>query len=140
MTPSEEQAAITDALELCAENGVDIVPGVFERFFTLDPEAEALMAHSDAYMRGRMLEATLDLFLSAEHLGPGNYLDWELDNHLVAYRATPTMYRTFFQSVTEVMRDAVNARWTETHEQAWEARIGRIMAQVMAHPTAQIGE
>ena len=41
---------------------------------------------------------------------------------------------------TEVMRDAVNARWTETHEQAWEVRIGRIMAQVMAHPTAQIGE
>lgn len=136
MEVQEEQAAIDDALALCADTGVDIVPAVFDRFFQLDTQASELMAHSDQHMRGRMLEATLDLFLSAQHLGPGNYLDWELDNHLVAYRATPAMYQSFFQSITEVVRSLVGNHWSPTHAQAWDGRVTRIMAQVLAHPTA----
>ena len=139
MSESSEQAAITEALEICAERGVDIVPRVFHRFFERDEQARALMQHSDSHMRGRMLEATLDLFLSAEHLGPGNYLDWELDNHLIAYRATPTMYQSFFDSMTEVVRELAGDSWTTRHEQAWRDRIAQIMAQVQRHPTASAG-
>ncbi len=139
MTDSPEQAAITEALELCAETGVDIVPTVFERFFDRDTQARDLMLHSDPHMRGRMFEATLDLFLSSEHLGPGNYLDWELDNHLVAYRATPAMYQSFFDSVTDVIRELVGSDWKPHHEQAWVNRVSRIMQQVQQHPTARAG-
>ena len=63
MSDVNEQAAITDALERCGATGVDIVPEVFARFFARDAQARALMAHSDRHMQGRMLEATLDLFL-----------------------------------------------------------------------------
>ncbi len=139
MSESTEQAAITEALELCGETGVDIVPEVFARFFKRDRDARALMQHSDRHMQGRMLEATLDLFLSSEHLGPGNYLAWELDNHLLAYQATPGMYRSFFDSVTEVVRELVGTHWNREHEHAWTARIDRIMSQVHEHPTARAG-
>ena len=134
---ADEQNAITESLEICAQRGEDIVPAVFEHFFAADPEAHALMQYSDQPMQGRMLEATLELFLSDQHLGPGNYLDWELDNHLIAYRVTPAMYRSLFTSITDVVRGLMAGDWKISYQQAWENRIERIMGQVMQHPTAQ---
>ena len=137
MEDSTEQAAITESLEICAARGEDILPAVFEQFFATDRQAHELMHHPDRHMQGRMLEATLELFMSEEHFGPGNYLDWELDNHLIAYGATPDMYRSLFASITDVIRHAVAQDWRPEHEAAWQDRIERIMAQVMRHPTAQ---
>jgi hemoglobin-like flavoprotein len=137
MDQAEEQAAITESLEICAACGEDIVPAVFEQFFAADPQARALMQYSDRHMQGRMMEATLDLFLSEKHLGPGNYLDWELDNHLIAYGATPNMYRSLFASIVDVVRELAGTGWKGEHQEAWQARIERIMEQVMHHPTAQ---
>ncbi len=131
---TEEQAALTNSLELCAETGVDIVPEVFEHFFAANASARELMEHSDAHMRGRMLEATMELFLSDDSLGPGNYLEWELGNHLDAYGATAPMYDSLFQSIVEVVRGLAGAQWTAAHEAAWRNRIGRIMDQVRRHP------
>ena len=137
MEESPGQAAITESLEICAARGEDILPAVFEHFFAADRQAHELMQYSDRHMQGRMLEATLELFMSEEHFGPGNYLDWELDNHLIAYGATPDMYRSLFASITHVIRRAVAQDWRPEHEAAWHDRIERIMAQVMRHPTSQ---
>ena len=43
--------------------------------------------------------------MSDEHLDAGGYLDWELDNHLRAYGATPAMYETFFESVVTTLAE-----------------------------------
>ncbi len=136
MDADEEQTAITASLELCAERSEDLVPPVFERFFAQDAAAHELMKHSDQPMQGRMFEGVLDLLLTDEHLVPGGYLDWELDNHLDAYAATPAMYRSFLDAIVDVVRETVGAEWSDTFAAAWDARIDRIMARVDAHTSA----
>lgn len=129
----DEIGLITQTFEICAERSGDIVPPVFERFFELDDDARALMGHSDQHMQGRMFESVLELLMSDEHFGPGKYLDWELNNHIDAYQATPRMYAAFFDAVREIVRDGVGEDWRGKHAEAWQARIDRIMSQVAAH-------
>lgn len=132
-TSPDEIDLITQTLEICAERSGDIVPPVFERFFELDENARALMNHSDQHMQGRMFESVLELLMSDEHFGTGKYLEWELDNHIDAYQATPRMYAAFFEAVRDIVRDGVGGDWRDEFAQAWQARIDRIMKQVHAH-------
>ena len=125
-----EIALISDSLECYAERHGDLAPRVYERFFELNPEAAALMEYSDEYMRGRMFASMVELFLSDEHLEPGGYLDWELENHIKAYSATTVMYESLFQSMRDVLDNDLGADWRPEWQQAWAARMDRIMEQV----------
>ncbi len=131
--------SVIRSLEICAERKGDIVPEVYERFFARHPGALELMGHSDEYMRGRMFEQVLELLMSDEHFGAGGYLDWELDNHLVAYQVAGDMYDAFFDAVLEVVREGAAELWTEADATAWRERIDMIMAHVRVHP-AVVGE
>ena len=126
----DEIALISDSLELYAERHGDMAPRVYKRFFELNPEAAALMEYSDEYMRGRMFASMLELFLSDEHLGPGGYLAWELENHIKAYSATTAMYESLFHSMRDVLDKDLGTDWRPDWRQAWVNRIDRIMEQV----------
>jgi hypothetical protein len=102
-------------------------------FSSLDKDAKALMAYSDEHMRGRMFASVLELFMSDEHLDAGGYLDWELENHLRAYGATPAMYETFFKSVVTTLAEGLGDDWTENSRQAWRDRLARITEHVKVH-------
>lgn len=127
---ANEIALISDSLELYAERHGDMAPRVYERFFERNLEAAALMEYSDEYMRGRMFASMLELFLSDEHLDPGGYLDWELENHIKAYSATTAMYESLFQSMRDVLDNDLGADWRPEWQQALANRIDRIMEQV----------
>ena len=127
---ANEIALISDSLELYAERHGDMAPRVYERFFELNPEAGALMEYSDEYMRGRMFASMLELFLSDEHLGPGGYLDWELENHIKAYSATTAMYESLFQSMRDVLEKDLGTEWRSEWQEAWASRVARIVKQV----------
>ena len=127
---ADELALISDSLECYAERHGDMAPRVYERFFELNHEAAALMEYSDEYMRGRMFASMIELFLSDEHLEPGGYLTWELENHIKAYSATTDMYESLFQSMREVLDNDLGADWRPDWQQAWANRIDRIMEQV----------
>ena len=133
MNSDEEIEHISLSLALYAEHIGDIVPFVYDRFFELDKNAKTLMEYSDEHMRGRMFASVLELFMSDEHLDAGGYLDWELDNHLRAYGATPAMYETFFESVVTTLAEGLGDEWTETSSQAWQGRVARIMAHVQGY-------
>ena len=133
MNSDEEIEQISLSLALYAERIGDMVPFVYDRFFDLDKNAKALMAYSDEHMRGRMFASVLELFMSDEHLDAGGYLDWELDNHLRAYGATPAMYETFFESVVTTLSEGLGDEWTETSSQAWQGRVTRIMEHVKGY-------
>lgn len=109
------------------------MPAVYARFFALSDSGRELMDHSDQYMRGRMFEEVVGLLTSDEPLEPRGYLDWELNNHLDAYRATPEMYEAFFAAVVQVVKAGVGADWTDLCAKAWQARVERILARVRAH-------
>ncbi len=125
-----EIALISDSLELYAERRGDMAPRVYERFFELNPDAAALMEYSDEYMRGRMFASMIELFLSDEHLEPGGYLTWELDNHIKAYSATTAMYESLFQSMRDVFDNDLGPDWRAEWQQALANRIDRIMKHV----------
>ena len=137
---ANEVALISDSLELYAERHGDMAPRVYESFFELNLEAAALMEYSDEHMRGRMFASMVELrrmfasmvelFLSDEHLGPGGYLDWELENHIKAYFATTAMYESLFQSMCDVLNKDLVTEWRPEWQEAWASRIDRIMAQV----------
>ena len=127
-----EIALISDSLECYAERHGDLAPRVYERFFELNPEAAALMEYSDEYMRGRMFASMIELFLSDEHLEPGGYLDWELENHIKAYSATTAMYESLFQSMHDVLDTNLGADWRPDWQEAWANRIDRILVKVDA--------
>jgi hemoglobin-like flavoprotein len=129
----EEIEQISLSLALYAERIGDMVPFVYDRFFDLDKDAKALMACSDEHMRGRMFASVLELFMSDEHLDAGGYLDWELENHLRAYGATPAMYETFFKSVVTTLAEGLGDDWTENSRQAWRDRLARITEHVKVH-------
>jgi hypothetical protein len=127
---TKEIELISDSLELYGERHGDMAPRVYERFLELNSEAAALMEYSDEYMRGRMFASMLELFLSDEHLGPGGYLDWELENHIKAYSATTAMYESLFQSMRDVLDKDLGTNWRPEWQHAWSSRIARIMQQV----------
>ncbi|MED5355892.1 MAG: hypothetical protein VX388_03950, partial [Pseudomonadota bacterium] len=102
----------------------------YERFFELNPDAAALMEYSDEYMRGRMFASMIELFLSDEHLEPGDYLTWELENHIKAYSATTAMYESLFQSMRDVFDNDLGPDWRPEWQQALANRIDRIMKHV----------
>ena len=127
---ASEIALISDSLELYAERHGDMAPRVYECFFELNPEAAALMEYSDEYMRGRMFGSMLELFLSDEHLEPGGYLTWELENHIRAYSATTAMYESLFQSILSVLETDLGTDLRTDWKAAWLSRLTRIMSQV----------
>ena len=125
---------LLSSLERVAEKAGDITPEVYERFFQLSPSAYSLMGHSDPHMRGRMLEQVFELFFTDDHLGEGNYLDWELDNHLVGYQVEGEMYEHFFAALVDTIKAALGDEWQPDIADAWNTRIEDIMAQVRVHP------
>ena len=127
---AKEIKLISDSLELYAERHGDMAPRVYERFFELNREAAALMEYSDEHMRGRMFASMVELYLSDEHLGPGGYLDWELENHIKAYSATTAMYESLFQSMRDVLDKDLGTDWRPEWQHAWSSRIARILQQV----------
>jgi len=127
---AKEIALISDSLELYAERHGDMAPQVYERFFELNLKAAALMEYSDEYMRGRMFASMLELFLSDEHLEPGGYLDWELENHIKAYSATAAMYESLFQSILTALETDLGTDLHAEWKEAWSSRLTRIMSRV----------
>ena len=127
---AKEIKLISASLELYAERHGDMAPRVYERFFELNREAAALMEYSDEHMRGRMFASMVELFLTDEHLGPGGYLDWELENHIKAYFATTAMYESLFQSMRDVLDKDLGTDWRPEWQHAWSSRIARILQQV----------
>ena len=127
---AKEIDLISDSLECYAERHGDMAPRVYECFFELNPEAAALMEYSDEYMRGRMFASMLELFLYNEHLEPGGYLTWELENHIKAYSATTAMYESLFQSILTVLEKDLGADFRTDWKAAWLSRITQIMSQV----------
>jgi hypothetical protein len=127
---ANEITLISDSLELYAECHGDMAPRVYERFFQLNSEAAALMEYSDEYMRGRMFASMLELFLSDEHLEPGGYLTWELENHIKAYFATTAMYESLFQSILSVLETDLGTDLRSDWKAAWLSRLTRIMSHV----------
>ena len=123
-------AEITNAFAWLGEQNIDLMPATYQRFFQLCPQAEALMGHSDAPMRGRMLDQTYELLMDAELGGPESYFRWEIHNHLSAYGVTAAMYKIYFQALGDAFTAAMGDAWREPIASAWQRRLAHLLADV----------
>ena len=127
---------IGDTLEQCAAAVGDITDVAYDRFFSQCGNAEPLMGHSDAGMKGRMLAQVIELLLTDEHLGDDGYLRWEVDNHLLAYGVEVDMYPAFLEAVRDVVKESLGRAWGTDQAKAWSVRIETLLADIYAQSAA----
>ena len=131
MTATETvDAVVCRTFEVAAERIGDLVDPVYARYFAGDPDAEALMSHMDPLTRGRMLTEVLRLLMSWDDETDGPYLDFEVNNHQLAYRVQAPMYGELLQAVRDTVADAMGAEWDGECASAWDARIGQLVDQI----------
>ncbi|MCB1693986.1 MAG: globin [Pseudomonadales bacterium] len=123
---------VLESLELAAENIDDIVPPVYKSYFDRCPGSEALMSHIDNLVRGKMLDEVLRLVMKESYEGEQQYLDFEVNNHKLAYSVEPHMYGNLLAALRDVIRDAAGDGWTDAHEQAWDDRIALLTSEITA--------
>ena len=117
---------VIHSLELCAELDHDITDAVYEHFFTACPAAIPLMGHSDEHMRGRMMAQVLELLMENVDYQPGDYLDWEVENHVNAYAVETSMYSAFLPAVKQAVQETLGSQWQAEHESNWNARLTKM--------------
>lgn len=126
----QDNEVIAQTFEHCAAANIDITEAVYEAFFAGDPRALQLMGHSDGPMRGRMLDEALVLLMSEPTAENTGYLQWEVENHLLAYGVQLDMYQGFFDAVKAAVRAALADAWQPLHEQAWNQTIARLRGAI----------
>ncbi|WP_395645567.1 globin [Terricaulis sp.] len=130
---SADAAAIAASLELAAEHRGDLTPAVYARLFAEQPEMRPLfvMDTNDA-VKGEMLARVFDAIL--DFTGERRYahmlIEAEASNH-EGYNVPRAVFASFFQTVSETVKDACGAGWTEAMAGAWArltAELGRYVA------------
>lgn len=130
---NEHILLIQRSLELCANLAGDINETVYQRFYQRSPDAEPLMAHTDQYMRGRMLDGVFKLLMEGIASDEGDYLHWEVENHINAYGVGTAMYRPLLQAVMDTVREALADQWNAEFQSAWELEINQLVERAQHH-------
>lgn len=128
----EIEDPVIESLEIAAENAGDINEQVYKRYFERCPGSEALMAHIDNLVRGKMLNEVLRLVMTPDYSEEQQYLDFEVKNHRFAYSVLPHMYTNLLSALRDTVRDAAGASWTTAHDRAWNERIDALASEIAA--------
>ncbi|MCB1647102.1 MAG: globin [Pseudomonadales bacterium] len=121
---------IMASLESAAEAQGDISPAIYENYFQRCPGSEALMSHIDHIVRGRMLEEVFRLLMADSLEAEAGYLNFEVNNHKLAYNVEPHMYGNLLQAVRDTVQTAAGNDWQEAWAQAWDQRIEELSGEI----------
>lgn len=122
---------VLECFEKLAERDIDVTPEIYKRYFARCPAAADLMSHIDDIARGKMMEEVYRLLLVEDYGDEQGYLDWEVDNHEVAYGVHPSMYADLFGATVESIKDSLGDEWNARYEQALQARVDALERQVV---------
>lgn len=128
-------ALITQSLELLAESDEDIYARVYEIFFSHSAHSLTLMSHMDELTRGRMLEEVTRLLLSEDIAAEDAYLEFEVNNHQLAYSVEAPMYQSLFEAFHLAVREVSGDRWLAEFDLAWESRTNELLTAMHRHMT-----
>ena len=128
MQPMNE--LIHETLEIAAEREGDLTPAVYHEYFERCPESAALMSHIDDIVRGRMLEEVLLLVMLESLEGEAQYLDFEVNNHRLAYSVEPHMYGNLLEALRQVVRNSAGDDWKPEYDAAWDKKIEALLAEI----------
>ena len=137
----DDAALIEQVLEGAAEQGGDITPLVFARFFAIAPEAEGYfqLETLDPQARGRMLAEMLTMLVDQArgegYVAPA--LATIAADH-VAYGVTDHgLYASWLVALTDVVRALNGPAWTARIAGAWERQCRALLA-ALAHRRAAV--
>ena len=121
---------VTESLELCAETGEDITPAVYEKYFAACPGSEALMSHIDDLVRAKMMAEVYRLIMLPNFNDEEGYLNFEVNNHALAYSVEPHMYNTLLYALSDTVAETMGDNWNQTYASAWEDRIDALTVEI----------
>ena len=122
---------VYSTLERAAERAGDIAPELYRRWYARCPESQAVMAHVDEHMQGRMLAEVLRLLLTPLLDEERSYLHFETKSHS-AYGVLPEMYAPLLTALRDSVRDAIPSEWTAECELAWQRRLDELLTEIAA--------
>ena len=114
---------VTQSLEVAAEKAGDITPAVYETYFAACPGSEALMSHIDHLVRAKMMVEVYRLMMLTNFEDEQGYLNFEVDNHALAYSVEPHMYGNLMHALMDTVAQALGDDWNPDYLSAWEDRI-----------------
>jgi hypothetical protein len=129
-----EQVELEDpvciSLEIAGEMAGDISPAIYQNYFARCPGSEALMAHIDELVRGKMLDEVFRLLMIEDYTSEANYLNFEMKNHRLAYSVEAHMYGNLLAAIKETVENALGGAWTQSFEQAWQQRLASLLMEI----------
>ncbi|MEY8248255.1 MAG: globin [Bermanella sp.] len=122
---------ILTTIEQTGENGVDPTAATYERFFAASPESADLMSHMDDLLRGKMLNAFIELVIMPDDETKKSALHFEIKTH-ADNGIKAVMYLHFFEAFYRTIEEALGAQWNDEYDGAWQREISKLMGQIEA--------
>lgn len=121
---------IYQSLEQAAETAGDITPECYEKFFSRSADSEALMMHMDDIQRHKMMEEVYRLIMVDDLASEAEYLNWEVNNHEIAYSVLPDMYDHLLLALKDTVAEVLDDAWNDDFEQAWRQQIDDLLGEI----------
>ena len=126
---------IVKSLELVSERCPDLTPLVYARLFAEHPQMEALFWRDTTHaVKGEMLAKVFEIML--DFVGENHYaahmIQCEVITH-AGYDVPPDVFRVFFGTVADTIREQLGKDWTQEIEAAW-AKLLRDLDYFVTHP------
>ena len=121
---------VNASLETAAEIAGDITPAIYQRYFASCPGSEALMSHIDDLVQAKMMAEVYRLVMLPSYEDEAGYLNFEVDNHALAYSVEPHMYGNLLYALMDTVAEALGGRWTPDHKQAWDDRLEALLGEI----------
>lgn len=117
------------SLECASATGDDLTEAFYAAYFRRCPESRALLEHTDATVRGRMLEGVFEILLIDDAEEQRRCIAFEVKTHR-GYGARRHMYAHLFDALQEVVRDACGESWCADWDRAWRERSGAMLEEI----------
>ena len=118
------------SFEIVAEKAGDISASVYQKYFARCSGSEALMAHIDGIVRGRMLDEVYRLLMLEGYTEEEGYLNFEVKNHKLAYSVQPHMYENLLTALKDVIAESLGRQWDDSFDKAWQSRIALLLTEI----------
>lgn len=122
---------ILQSLEIAAERNGDITEQIYSSYYEKSPESRELMQYVDENVKGKMMDEIYRLLMVEDYGEEAAYLNWEVDNHEMAYSVLPHMYEGLFEALFETIESSLGADWNNAYAAAWQARLGLLREEVL---------
>lgn len=88
------------------------------------------MSHIDDLVQAKMMAEVYRLVMLPSYEDEAGYLNFEVDNHALAYSVEPHMYGNLLYALMDTVAEALGGRWTPDHKQAWDDRLEALLGEI----------